>query len=130
MGLRRGPRHPILCHFREELPHGKSDPAKVARRARVLFSNSRGGGPIRAYLGTHGPQGSVAEMEPWLDEKSSPPAIFLMEKYSGMNAEERYWRSPKASNLWRLSSFWAEVLGTSDFTAIVTFILGMNISPA
>ncbi|KAG9010062.1 hypothetical protein FRB94_011039 [Tulasnella sp. JGI-2019a] len=114
----------------EELLHGRSDPAKMARRARVMFSHSDSGVPIRAYLKQYGPDGSMAEWKSWLNKDLSPPAIYMLEKYSGMKPEELHRPGSIRPDRWKLSYIWVQVLMTFDPAArkaIVTCVLGMTL---
>lgn len=92
-----------------------SDPAAMARRARLILMYSDGGEPIRDYLERNRPMSlwdyleyyglvkstprarSVpqeansrrmkGEIAAWLEKEFSAPAIYLIEKYGGMKVE-------------------------------------------
>ncbi|KAG9016890.1 hypothetical protein FRB93_009420 [Tulasnella sp. JGI-2019a] len=123
------------------------DPASRARKARLMFSYFKGGKPIQTYLEAYRPKGNsgyiipsmesspemVKEMQNWLDQESSPPAIFMIEKYSGMTTKELFLPASDTPNMWTLSPFWVSVVrifGLTKQKALATLILGMDLDHA
>ncbi|KAG9029931.1 hypothetical protein FRB95_004727 [Tulasnella sp. JGI-2019a] len=110
--------------------HKSGNPAKMARLLRNILSASNGGQPIRTYLAEYGPLGSSTEMEMWLEGESSPPAIFMIERFSGMPAKTLFREAfGRPGKLWP-SLYWANVAMTLDPSArgaIATCIIGMKL---
>ncbi|KAG8986851.1 hypothetical protein FRB93_005057 [Tulasnella sp. JGI-2019a] len=75
------------------------------------------------------------EIEAWLNQETSPPAIFTTEKYNGMTAKDLYYegrRYPRDGKRikWGLQIFWVEVIEGFDslaLEAVVTCILSMKL---
>ncbi|KAG9006047.1 hypothetical protein FRB94_001028 [Tulasnella sp. JGI-2019a] len=118
-----------------------SDHATRARNARPIFSHFKGGAPIQTYLKKYGPVGPsmdsspkmAEEMQKWLDNEFSPPAIFMMEKYNDMTTEQLFLSAKRTPDMWTLSSFWVcavVALKSTEWKGFVTIILGMDLNPA
>ncbi|KAG8988759.1 hypothetical protein FRB93_004001 [Tulasnella sp. JGI-2019a] len=121
----------------------------MANLTRVVLSHSKGGAPIRAYLRRYEPNtdgytipilGKSLQMEEevkkWFYDESSPPAIFIMEKYIGLTEMELFELAAKATDdrdtqtQWPLSPFWAKLVKKFDLPAkksVTTCILGMEL---
>ncbi|KAG9032475.1 hypothetical protein FRB95_001450 [Tulasnella sp. JGI-2019a] len=119
----------------------------MANLTRVVLSHSKGGAPIRTYLRRYEPNtdgytipilGKSLQMEEevkkWFYDESSPPAIFIMEKYIGLTEIFSSWRRRRLMTVihkqWPLSPFWAELVKKFDLPAkksVTTCILGMEL---